>query len=169
MSTASHYRQIAELRLLVGALGERDNYGWWPTSFFSQSAKMFLEPVFPRTSILAQYHGILEAARRTHDEHLSAGSFHTFRLPEEVEQDIQNVIASLLPDEIDGLLAHDRDSRLESLRVFADTQTENAEGPFLCGNAEDVLSGSALPKLASIYHGAFERGTHSYPYFEVSS
>ena len=41
---------------------------------------------------LAQYHGVSEAARRVHDEHLSVGSFHLFRLPEEMEQDLHALL-----------------------------------------------------------------------------
>ena len=169
LSTASRYRQLAELRLLVGALGEREIHGWWPTSFFSKSAKMFLEPVFPRTSLLAQYHGILEAARRTHDEHLSVGAFHIFRLPEEAEQDIHELISSISPDEIDDILAKGKEAAMAALLHLADGQAEVAEGPSFSGDIEDILGGSALSRVASIYHHAFENGARAYPYFEVSS
>jgi hypothetical protein len=169
LNTASRYRQLAELRLLVGALGERELHGWWPTSFFSKSAKMFLEPVFPRTSLLAQYHGILEAARRTHDEHLSVGSFHVFRLPEEAEQDIHELVASMSPDELDDILIKDKAAGMAALLNLADGQAEVAEGPSLCGDIEDILSGSALSRVASMYHHAFENGARAYPYFEKSS
>ena len=130
---------------------------------------MFLEPIFPRTSSLAQYHGILEAARRTHDEHLSVGSFHAFRLPEEAEQDIQDVIASMSPDQIVGVLAHDKEAGLDALQRLADGQSGDAEGPSHCGNIEGILSGSALSRLAAIYHGAFEKGARAYPYFAANS
>jgi hypothetical protein len=153
----------------VGALGEREFHGWWPTSFFSKSAKMFLEPVFPRTSLLAQYHGMLEAARRTHDEHLSVGSFHVFRLPEEVEQDIHELVSSMSPDEIDDILAKDKEAGMAGLLNLADGQTEVAEGPSLCGDIEDILAGSTLSRVASVYHHAFENGERAYPYFEVNS
>lgn len=153
----------------MGALGERENHGWWPTSFFSRSAKLFLEPVFPRTSLLAQYHGTLEAARRVHDEHLSVGSFHVFRMPEEVEQDIQDFVASMSADEFEGVLARDEEVGMEALRLLADGQAEDAVGPILCGNVDDILARSALSKVATIYHRAFEGSTRAYPYFEANS
>ncbi len=153
----------------MGALGERELHGWWPTSFFSKSAKMFLEPVFPRTSLLAQYNGNLEAARRTHDEHLSVGSFHVFRLPEEAEQDIYDLVASMSPDELDDILIKDKTAGMAALLNLADGQAEVAEGPSLCGDIEDILGGSALSRVASVYHQAFENGTRAYPYFEKSS
>lgn len=168
LKTASRYRQIAKLRLLVGALGEREIHGWWPTSLFSNSAKMFLEPVFPRTSLLAQYHGILEAARRTHDEHLSVGAFHLFRLPEEAEQDIHEIVASVSPHDIVDILIKDKAAGMAALLNLADGQAEVAEGPSLCGDIEDILDGSALSRVASMYHHAFENGARAYPYFEKS-
>jgi hypothetical protein len=80
--------------MLVGFLGERAQFAWWPTAFYEASSRLFLEPVFSKTSRLAQYHGVLEAARRLHDEHLSVGSYHLFRLPEEVEQDLHAIVQS---------------------------------------------------------------------------
>ena len=80
------------LRLLVGYLGERAQGAWWPTAFYEPSGRLFLEPVFGKTARLAQYHGVLEAARRLHDDHLSVGRYHLFRLPEEVEQNLHGLI-----------------------------------------------------------------------------
>ena len=71
---------LLQMRMLVGFLGERAQHAWWPTAFYEPSSRHFLEPVFVKTARLAQYHGVVEAARRLHDEHLSVGSFHLFRL-----------------------------------------------------------------------------------------
>ena len=81
---------LLEIRGPVGFLGECSQYGWWPTAFYEASSRPFLEPVFTKTARSAQYHGVVAAARRLHDEHLSVGSFHLFRLPEETEQDLHN-------------------------------------------------------------------------------
>ena len=67
----SYLPTLLQMRMLVGFLGERAQYAWWPTAFYEASSRLFLEPVFSKTSRLAQYHGVLEAARRLHDEHLS--------------------------------------------------------------------------------------------------
>src|SRR5262245_9592659 len=64
------------LRLLVGYLGESEQFGWWQTTLLQSRSRSFLDPVFARTSKLAQYHGVREAARRLHDEHIGlAASF----------------------------------------------------------------------------------------------
>src|SRR5690606_39371014 len=80
--------KLLQLRLAVGFLGERDQLAWWPTSFFAAASKPFLDPVFVKSALQAQYHGVVEAARRVHDERLSVGSFHLFRRPEEMAQDL---------------------------------------------------------------------------------
>ena len=79
------------MRHLVGFLGEQSQFGWWPTAFYGSSSRLFLEPIFSKTSTLAQHYGVVEAARRFHDEHLSVGSYHLFRLPEEIEQDLHEM------------------------------------------------------------------------------
>ncbi len=94
ITKASNRPTLLELRLLVGFLGERAQFGWWPTGFYDASSRLFLEPVFAKTSRLAQYHGVVEAARLLHDEHLSVGSYHLFRMPEEIEQDLHSLLLS---------------------------------------------------------------------------
>jgi hypothetical protein len=54
------------LRLIIGYLGKKTQFGWWPTSFFEPARKLFLEPVFSKPYPLAQYHGVAEAGRRLH-------------------------------------------------------------------------------------------------------
>ena len=70
----SSIRQILKLRLVVGFLGERAQFGWWSTAFYEPSGRLFLEPVFSKTPQFAQSHGVLEAARLIHDEHLRVGT-----------------------------------------------------------------------------------------------
>jgi hypothetical protein len=55
---------VLRLRLLVGFLGERAQFGWWPTAFYEPSGRLFLEPIFSKTAQSAQCHGVVEAARR---------------------------------------------------------------------------------------------------------
>ena len=83
-----YLRTILRLRLLVGFLGERSQFAWWNTTFFGDYSLRSLEFVVPKTAALAQYHGVVEAALRLHDEQVNVGTFHLFRLPEEVEQDL---------------------------------------------------------------------------------
>lgn len=64
----SYLSTLLQLRLLVGFLGECAQFGWWPTAFHEASSRLFLEPVFAKTSRLTQYHGVcwrLRAASMT--------------------------------------------------------------------------------------------------------
>ncbi len=83
------------LRIVAGALGERQSPYWWATSFMTETSGMFLNPIFTKTHLLAQYQGIKEAACLVHDEYIGTGKvFHLFRLPEEIEYELQNLSLS---------------------------------------------------------------------------
>ena len=68
--------RIAALRLAVGLLGERDAAGWWTSAFLSPTSTSFLAPVFGGNTFQARYQGVLEAAKRVHDERIGVG--HVF-------------------------------------------------------------------------------------------
>ncbi len=102
------------LRLLVGYLGEKDQDNWWSTSFFSPSSRNFLAPIFARTTRLAQDNSVRDTARRLHDEQVGIGSvFHLFRLPADVEQDLQYLVVG------DNSLLHHPDWALFGLEIKA--------------------------------------------------
>ena len=152
------------LRLLVGYLGEAPHFGWWQTILLQPTSRPFLDPVFARTSKLAQYHGVREAARRLHDEHIGIGRVsHLFRLPAEVERDMHKRI-----EEQSGIesmfesLAH-RETALSALALLAEGDREAAEGPISVGKADD-LSNKVLKEMARCYSAAFKQGIRSYPY-----
>lgn len=159
MNSASHQKLI-ELRTLVGFLGEQSQFAWWPTKFFEASSRLFLEPVFAKTSMLAQYHGVLEAARRLHDEHLSVGSYHLFRLPEEVEQDLHIALQSgaALP------VTLSREGALAKLTQLAAGNTPVGVGPIAVGDIKDLRTPALLAAIAGAYSSAFAQGAKSYPY-----
>ncbi|SEA76073.1 BrxE family protein [Variovorax sp. YR216] len=156
---------LLQLRVVTGYLGERAQHGWWPTAFYESSSRLFLEPVFTKSARLAQYHGVVEAARRQHDEHLSVGSYHLFRLPEEIEQDLHALVRTPEGGEIASQLPTTKAAALEALTLLADTIDSDSEGPVAVGSVRDVTaSGGALRKIAGIYASAFRRQLKSYPY-----
>lgn len=158
---------LLRIRLLVSLLGERANFSWWPTGFYEASSRLFLEPVFSKTSRLAQYHGALEAARRLHDEHLSVGSYHLFRLPEEVEQDLHGLMLSKEGDEIAAKIPQDRDAALTALKAASANGAKLSEGPTAVGNIKELDSPAVLKAIASAYLSAFQQNARSYPYLVV--
>src|SRR6516162_928813 len=83
--------QTIRLRIAIGYLGEQA--AWWPSSFLGQHAFTFLSPVFGNRTTVAQYHGVVEAACRAHDEKIGIGRvFHLFRLPEAAERRISSYL-----------------------------------------------------------------------------
>lgn len=155
---------ILRTRLLVAYLGERAQFGWWPTAFFEPSGRLFLEPVFSRTSRLAQYHGVLEAACRLHDEHLSVGSYHLFRLPEEVEQDLHNLVQRPEADEFAIREMRSKDAALSSLRDLASAGSVKTVGPTATGNIGELDLPNTQKAIAAAYLSAFTQDVKTYPY-----
>lgn len=159
--------RLLEMRFAVGLLGERSQHGWWPTAFFEQASTRFLEPVFPKTAVFATYHGVVEAAKRVHDERLSVGSFHLFRLPEEIEQDLYRVLGQELSSGESLATALNSESAIDALRNQAGAQEGAApEGPILIGSLDDLRKADSVRAIATAYLQSFERGTQAFPYFD---
>lgn len=155
---------ILKVRLLVGFLGERSQYGWWPTSFFGEYSLRSLEFVAPKTAGLAQYRGAVEAARRLHDEHLSVGSYHLFRLPEEVEQDLHALVQSAQGAAVIRELPKDKETALSSLAKMANAGGVAAEGPVSVGSISALGEADTAKAIAGVYVKALSANVKAYPY-----
>lgn len=156
-------RRIVSLRLAVGLLGERDNAGWWASGFMSTTSATFLIPVFGTRVLQARYQGVLEAARRIHDERIGVGrAFHPFRLPEIVEQRVHDAVQA--DGELERSMSGPEAARA-ILAALARTPVQAKEGPTRLG-AADMLDGHAwVAEAASLYSSAFAVGVQSFPYF----
>ena len=167
------------LRLLVGYLGERAQGAWWPTAFYEPSGRLFLEPVFGKTARLAQYHGVLEAARRLHDDHLSVNRYHLFRLPEEVEQNLHGLIERQVREAATPPVPQNQEAALAALQslALADAPSPDGaaanqdpaalphrEGPLAIGSIQQLHHPDTLKSIAAAYGAAFAQGTKTYPY-----
>ncbi|WP_419307795.1 BrxE family protein [Chromohalobacter israelensis] len=153
---------LAELRVLVGYLGEQSP-AWWGSHFFGQTAMAFLTPVFGRSAHQAQYQGVLEAARRVHDEHIGVGrTLHLFHMPEHFEQSAASLIADRERAEL--LFAHTDSPDSAQSRLYELASNQQAEeGPVAVGNMSDSLE-AALAAMAGFYLDAFRRDIQTYPY-----
>lgn len=160
----SYLSTLLQLRLLVGFLGERAQCAWWPSAFHETSGRRFLEPVFAKTARLAQYHGVLEAARRLHDEHLSAGSHHLFRLPEEIEQDLHAAMQSSLGQKLASQVPQSKEAALAALKHLAAPSGTSSAGPLAVGGIGDLQSSDTLKAIAAAYLAAFTQNAKTYPY-----
>lgn len=165
MLTAKTYLStILKLRLLVGFLGERAQFDWWSTSFYGGYSLRSLEFVTPKTSSLAQYHGVLEAARLLHDEHLNIGSYHLFRLPEEVEQDLHTFMQDSLRNDFALHLTQDKETAIEALSDLSGETLSSISGPVAIGKIEQLDADTTLTAIASGYLSAFTQNIKIYPY-----
>jgi hypothetical protein len=150
--------ELFRLRLLVGFLGEKAQFGWWPTAFYEPSGIAFLEPIFPRTLDIARYQGVTAAARRVHDENLSIGSFHLFRLPEETEQDLHDFLRRTQLSSP----GRTKENARGDLREFAGNASSDAVGPISMGSISEI--GGRVKAIASAYASAFDAGVQVFPY-----
>ena len=162
---ALHLRQIARLRMIVGFLGEKGKHNWWSSEFLSATAPAFLNPAFGKTKALAQYHGVKEAARRVHDEHIGVGRvFHLFRLPESTEQTLFEMLKA---SDVAALLGGDVESKeaaAGALHKIADSVGTLREGPVQVGSTMDLDRTQWLSDAARCYEAAFNSGSRSFPY-----
>ena len=160
----SYLSTVLQMRLIVGFLGERPQFAWWTTSFFGDYSLRSLEFVTPKTSLLVQYHGVVEAARKLHDEHLNVGSYHLFRLPEEVEQDLHAMMQSGVGTELAKQVPQDKDAALAALKTLAGVIPSAAVGPTAVGNIDQLSAGETLKSIAGTYVSAFSQNAQIYPY-----
>ncbi len=158
---------IAQLRLLVGYLGEKNLNEWWGSNFLSSTSSPFLAPVFPRTTMLAKYHGVCEAALLIHDEHIGIGSnFHLYRLPDSIEI---LVAKSLDNPEFQQQIADALSSREVAQKRLDELTTadgNSADGPVVLGAYSESGLNQILHNAASHYSRAFKDGYKCFPYMK---
>ena len=160
-----HLQQIARLRMIVGFLGEKGQHNWWPSEFLSATAPAFLNPVFGKTSMLAQYHAVKEAARRVHDEHIGVGRvFHLFRLPESTEQALFEMLQDSAVGDLIGKDVESKDAASDALHAIANSSSNLREGPVQIGSTADLDGMQWISDAARCYEVAFNAGSRSFPY-----
>ena len=156
-------KAIANLRLLVGFLGEKDQFTWWRSSFFTSSSSAFLSPLFHRTQLLAQCNGVTRAAALVHDDRIGVGHvYHLFRLPEDLEQGIHQALQEL---ESGYKIPKAAEQGLEHLRESALQVNKTGTGPVRVGAISDLYSIDAWKQVAGQYWNAFQEAREIFPYF----
>lgn len=157
-------RLIAELKLLVGYLGEKPQHNWWESNFLGTSSGAFLMHTFPRTTLLSQYHGVNEAALLVHDEFVGVGkNYHLFRLPVSIERNVASAIQELSENAefINDLKSKEAAHiRLAELATEADAQ----DGPVNIGAFDDTKLEHLMHTSAGLYLSAFQHGKKCFPF-----
>jgi hypothetical protein len=113
---------------------------------------------------LAQYQGVIKAACRLHDEHLSVGCYHLFRLPEEAEQDLHALVQDHADEESANAIVRSTQKALNTLRSIARTNKTTNVGPTAVGRIKDLNSEDVLSRIAAAYFSAFSNDVRTYPY-----
>ena len=164
-------KEIVELRLCIGFLGEATQGSWWQSSFFSASSGAFLSPVFGKTTLLTQYHGVREAATRVHDQHIGIGKdvFHLFRLPELVEMEMHRFLQD--PNNVaeTRMIVATRAEAEQFFQEYAKDLGAEIIGPVRLGGAEKILTRETWQVVAGHYLKAFQGGTRVFPYFSKAA
>jgi hypothetical protein len=159
--------RIASLRLAVGLLGERDGANWWTSGFLSPASTAFLAPVFGSSVLPARYQGVLDAARRVHDERIGVGHvLHLFRLPESIEQRLFEVVQ--LCSLHFAMTVSSSDSAKVTLENFVNKAMVARSGPALMTSSETLDPAEWIGEAASLYSAAFSAGVQCFPYIAGS-
>jgi hypothetical protein len=154
---------------LVGYLGEKTQHNWWPSGFYAPTSAMFLNPVFPRTSRLAGYRGVVEAARRVHDEHIGIGRvFHLFRLPDEIEHELHRAVLAGEGGGSAGEPPASLESAMDELARLANGGLSAPEGPVKVGTRRHILDPDTIQDIARHYQDAFQREIRCFPYLTAA-
>lgn len=162
---AKQIKQLALLRIAVGLLGEQVQPRWWISTFCGANGKAFLAPVFPRTQVLAQLHGVSAAAAIVHDDHIGVGNaFHLFRLPEDLEQELHNLVVGEATGEIFAVM-RSADAATQFIKNSAASVCKDAVGPVKVGQMSSLREASSWRDVAAFYLSAFEGHKETFPFF----
>ena len=163
--STSRLEALANLRVLVAYLGEKDHFDWWPTSFLSSTGRRFLEYNFPRTVLSAGVSSVAQAAKELHDQRIGrADAFHLFRLPHALEQDVHALLATESGNGFAELVSS-REQALAKLTELAEEEDVTAQGPVRVAGLRQLTHRPSIRKAAAHYRSAFEGGLQTFPYF----
>lgn len=157
-------RKIAELRVLIGYLGEKGQANWWGSEFFSTTAAAFLAPIFNRSLFLAQYQGATAAAAKVHDEAIGVGHiYHLFRLPIGLEQASADALNdTAFVQTVQARLAN-RELAMARLAELAEKAESASPGPISLGQMSQDLN-DELRRASGLYCAALTSGIQTFPY-----
>ena len=161
----NQFENLAVKRTVIGYLGEREQFGWWQSSFFTKGSSSFLSPVFGRTQLLAQYNGVSRAAGLVHDQRIGVGSvYHLFRLPEDIEQRIQHILHSSELEKVIRNILISKESAIGYLRKDSLAGQTKAMGPTRVGSTKNMDNEKFWNSVFGTYLHAFENNLEIFPY-----
>ena len=164
MPPANPILALATLRCLVGFLGEKKQNAWWDCGFLDSTGVRFLETIFPRTAKSAAARSTGEAASLVHDAAIGRlGTFHLFRLPTAIEDQIAREIEVF--NQSAPFPFTSAQVALEQIAAQMDVSLRASPGPVQIGVEKRVTTTHSLTELAAHYYSAFTGGFRCFPYF----
>lgn len=160
--------QIAVLRVIVAALGERVAPPWWRTQFLTDFGFRTVARAFPRTSLAAVLYSAFAAARMEHDRRVGLGKrYHLFRFSGDVERGLStNTSDPTFLAKVSTLVASSEHELMQRLKTqVTDQKDTSLEGPVTLGPVARVTQPDILCSLAFHYWNAFACGRRVFPYF----
>jgi hypothetical protein len=158
------HTHLLRLRALVGYLGESDQFGWWNTSFLSETGQRFLQRPFPRSAFAAGLHSVSVAARQLHDDSVGKGHVaHLFRLQHTGERELAEALRNEELRPVRDLLSSGQ-TAMDALSEMSRAVTP-AKGAVRVGRVDDLFTQDGLGQAAGYYHAAFSSGDTTFPYF----
>ena len=156
---------LARLRTCAAFMGEKDQTGWWPSSFLSPSGEAFLSPVFPKTAALARVNGASGAAQVVHDEHIGIGDvYHLFRLPENIEHDISQLLAK--NTSVLELIASEEVAQA-GMQELSAGEIVRGVGPLLL--EDEAIGTTMVARMAAAYMQGFSSEEQVFPYYRSNT
>jgi hypothetical protein len=164
-------REIALLRLIIAALGERATPPWWKTQFLTEVGMRSMNRIFPRTALSAALHSVAIAARDDHDKRIGVGGrYHLFRLPTSIEHSVASALSEeSISSDASSIMKEGRDGLIKALEVWANERAVRAtDGPITLGKSENLAKAAVIQELAALYLDSFRAGRRVFPYFQDS-
>lgn len=161
---------VLVLRILVLALGESCEPPWWRSKYLSETGLRFLERIYPRSALSAAINSTGGAACRTHDIAIGKrGAFHIFRLPNNLEREINSLLNGRDGSwkDTSNLLGDECKLKERLLEISIPCDSCDWVGPHRIGAAEDAFKAKSYQIMAAAYLNAFEKGHQAFPYFEI--
>ena len=165
MESSSQAGQISELRIIVGYLGEKEQFCWWDSSFMASSSKGFLTPIFPRSTWLARYYAVTAAACLVHDERIGVGAnYHLYRLPDFLERSAASLVEAVVNANNIHQALESPDAALERLHQLSAAKVDGVEGPVSVHQSNESSFEIPTAIVARHYLDAFQAGVQSFPF-----
>ena len=160
---------LLKLRFAVGFLGQKKLANWWDCIFLDETGIRFLQTTFPRSARAAGLHSVVEAACSIHDQAMGKiGSFHLFRLPPNVEDQLDQLVSPAAESPMITDLISSREAAIGAIEAMADAKLTAPSGPVQVGEEKRILTQTSVQELAAHYLSAFEQDIKCFPYFAPS-